>query len=87
MNLENSSMLTRRQRQVVTLAIQGYTIGEMANELGIAPHTVQLHLSGAYKNMGLGGSKKKSTLVITLKELLDRLERLEVAAKRAGWKI
>ncbi len=89
MTRHRAKSLTGRQKQVITLARQGRTIGEISNELGIHPHTVQIHLCNAYKKLGIPGKSntKKNSLMPALGELLDRLEKLEAAARTAGWDV
>jgi DNA-binding CsgD family transcriptional regulator len=52
--------LTRRERQVVTLAARGLTASEMAELLYISERTVETHLANAYPKLGV---RSKSELV------------------------
>jgi DNA-binding NarL/FixJ family response regulator len=81
------SSLTRRQREVAVLAGEGLTINEIANQLVVAPHTVQVHLWLVYRKLGIKAPHKKVQLMITLHEMTDRLARLEAAARLAGWDV
>ena len=43
--------LTRREREVLRLAAEGYTFGEIAQRLGIRDKTVKTHLWNAMRKM------------------------------------
>jgi DNA-binding NarL/FixJ family response regulator len=45
--------LTARELRVATLAADGRTNREIAQELFVTPKTVEVHLSGAYRKLGL----------------------------------
>lgn len=45
--------LTRQERRVLELAVQGKTNGEIASKLGIAPNTVRNHLAHVYDKTGV----------------------------------
>jgi DNA-binding CsgD family transcriptional regulator len=49
----NLSVLSTRQRQVAQLIALGLTTKEVAEELGLSPHTVKQHLSRAYRLLGV----------------------------------
>lgn len=44
--------LTRRQREVLLLAANGYTNSQIGHRLGIHPNTVNTILGLAYQNLG-----------------------------------
>lgn len=46
--------LSDRQRQALMLAVKGKSNKHIARELGIAEGTVKLHLSAAYRSLGVG---------------------------------
>lgn len=46
--------LSDRQRQALMLAVKGKSNKRIARELGIAEGTVKLHLSAAYRSLGVG---------------------------------
>jgi RNA polymerase sigma factor (sigma-70 family) len=48
-----SDTLTKRERDVFDLLIQGKTMKEIANELGVKYSTVNTHQKNAYKKLGL----------------------------------
>lgn len=52
--------LTKRERQVVTLAARGLTASEMAELLYISERTVETHLANAYPKLGV---RSKTELV------------------------
>ncbi len=45
--------LSRRQRQCLTLASEGLTSSRIAMELGLSPRTVDEHLAGACRLLGV----------------------------------
>ncbi len=47
--------LTPRQREVLDLAIDGFSDAQIAERLGITPRTVQKHLERAYRTLGVSG--------------------------------
>ena len=52
--------LTRCERGVAMLAVEGHTRGEMARNLGISEETVKLHLKHIHKKLGI---KRRCELV------------------------
>jgi DNA-binding NarL/FixJ family response regulator len=46
-------MLTRREREVVTLAVQGFTAREIGSQLYIGERTVETHLANAYAKLNV----------------------------------
>jgi two-component system, NarL family, nitrate/nitrite response regulator NarL len=50
-NVEQLTALTERQRQVVTLACQGFRNREIAETLGVAEGTVKIHLNAIYEKL------------------------------------
>ncbi|GAA1109229.1 LuxR C-terminal-related transcriptional regulator [Arthrobacter flavus] len=50
---EDTSMLTRRERQVVDLALSSSKNSEIAAVLGISPRTAERHLQNAYRKLGI----------------------------------
>jgi DNA-binding CsgD family transcriptional regulator len=51
--LRDGYELTRRQREVVGLLATGLSDKQIAAELGLSPRTVQKHLEGAYRRLGV----------------------------------
>jgi DNA-binding NarL/FixJ family response regulator len=49
------SLLTDRERQVLTTAAQGLTARQIGTRLGVRERTVTTHLSRIYKKLGAGG--------------------------------
>lgn len=47
--LETNSRLTRRQREVLPLLLQGGSNAEIAETLGISPRTVEKHISAIFR--------------------------------------
>ena len=52
MNLNASSVLTRREREVVRLIVEGYTNRSIADELYIAQSTVERHVANIMNKLG-----------------------------------
>jgi DNA-binding NarL/FixJ family response regulator len=55
---------SHREREVLRLAIQGHTNGEIAAELFLAESTVKCHLSSAYRKLGADGRKDAASLIL-----------------------
>jgi DNA-binding NarL/FixJ family response regulator len=45
--------LTASERRVTALAADGYTNRDIAQELYVTPKTVEVHLSNAYRKLGI----------------------------------
>ena len=45
--------LTRREREIVALAVRGYTNKLIASETAIGERTVETHLAAAYRKLGV----------------------------------
>lgn len=54
------SVLSKRQIQVLALLARGYSNGQIAVELDIKPHTVEVHIGGIYNGLGIDGSHDRS---------------------------
>jgi DNA-binding CsgD family transcriptional regulator len=52
-SVRGAGSLTRREREVVQMAAQGYTSREIAEALVIGQRTVETHLSNAYAKLGV----------------------------------
>jgi DNA-binding CsgD family transcriptional regulator len=48
-----SQLLTRREREVVVLAVQGFTARQIGAQLFIGERTVETHLANAYGKLGI----------------------------------
>jgi len=55
---------SHREREVLRLAVQGHTNGEIAAELFLAESTVKSHLSSAYRVLGANGRKDAASLIL-----------------------
>ncbi len=49
----STARLTRRQREILRLAAEGFGNREIAHRLKIRPATVKAHLLGAYVRLGV----------------------------------
>ena len=52
---EAVSVLTDRERQVLSVAAQGFTARQIGSRLGLRERTVTTHLSRIYKKLGAAG--------------------------------
>lgn len=52
MDEKTLSLLTPREREVLTLMAQGMSNGEIASALFISEHTVKNHVSNIYRKLG-----------------------------------
>ncbi|HEV2814682.1 MAG TPA: helix-turn-helix transcriptional regulator, partial [Solirubrobacteraceae bacterium] len=50
--------LTRSERRVAELAAGGSTNREIAQALFVTPRTVEVHLSNAYRKLGIGSRRE-----------------------------
>jgi DNA-binding NarL/FixJ family response regulator len=55
---------SHREREVLRLAIEGHTNGEIAASLFLAESTVKSHLSAAYRKLGASGRKDAASLIL-----------------------
>jgi DNA-binding CsgD family transcriptional regulator len=55
--------LTAQQREIVILAGQGLTNGEIADRLFLSPHTVASHLYRSYPKLGIAGRHQLRDLI------------------------
>jgi DNA-binding CsgD family transcriptional regulator len=58
--------LSQREREVVLLAVEGLTTGEMARTLQVSPSTIKAHLLKIYRKLGI---KRRMQLVKFAKAL------------------
>jgi DNA-binding NarL/FixJ family response regulator len=72
-NAADDLAFSHRERQVLRLAIQGSTNGEIAAELFLAESTVKSHLSSAYRKLGANGRKEAASLILDPDEGLVHL--------------
>lgn len=56
-------LLTPRERQIVTLLVEGRTTREAAGALFVSPKTVEYHLRHVYTKLGITSRKELATLV------------------------
>jgi DNA-binding CsgD family transcriptional regulator len=61
-SFEPAARLTLREREIVFLAAQGRTNGQIAAELWITPGTVKKHLEHAYEKLGVASRAAAATL-------------------------
>ena len=56
--------LTRRERQVFDLLVQGHTNKSIASELGLSPKTVEYHLRKVYTKLGIGSRVELAAVLV-----------------------
>lgn len=66
----NLSLLTPREREVLTLMAQGLSNGEIATKLFISHHTVKNHVSSIYRKLG-ENDRTRVALIVVGGNLLD----------------
>jgi DNA-binding NarL/FixJ family response regulator len=64
---------SHREREVLRLAIDGYTNGEIASALFLAESTVKSHLSSAYRKLGAGSRKDAASVLLDPEEGLGHI--------------
>ncbi len=57
-----SELLSRRERDVMHLAAQGMTNGQIASELAVSTHVVKFHLSSVYRKLGVANRTEAAAL-------------------------
>jgi len=50
---ERMTALTQREREVFRLLVEGYTLRETAQQLGLKYSTVNTHMTGIYRKLGV----------------------------------
>lgn len=58
---EAESVLTSQERRIARLVNQGLSNAEVAEELALARRTVEFHLSGVYRKLGISGRRELAT--------------------------
>lgn len=53
-----SSVLTAQERRIARLAAMGHNNAEIAEQLSLARRTVEFHLSGVYRKLGISGRRE-----------------------------
>ncbi|MFW6075198.1 MAG: helix-turn-helix transcriptional regulator [Chloroflexota bacterium] len=66
---DNTASLSERELEVLRLAAQGLTNGEIAEQLFISPRTVKGHLQSIYNKLGVNTRTAAATAAIELKLL------------------
>jgi LuxR family maltose regulon positive regulatory protein len=60
-------MLTARERDVLVLLAKGCSYAEIAQRLGISPHTVATHLKHCYRKLGVQRATEAVRRAVELK--------------------
>jgi DNA-binding NarL/FixJ family response regulator len=67
--------LTRRELEILLLAAEGHTNGQIARELWVTEQTVKFHLSNTYRKLGVA-NRTEASRYAHLHELVEPRERL-----------
>ena len=59
--LRDSSLITDRQREVITLIAQGLSNEELGHELGISPRTAKAHCDILRQKLGVPRRRQRSS--------------------------
>jgi DNA-binding NarL/FixJ family response regulator len=65
----DNMLLTERQRQILCLCT--LTRQQIAQRLGISPHTVKNHFTCIYARLGIVGNKKKEKSIMALVKAIE----------------
>lgn len=68
---KNLSLLTPREREVLTLMAQGMSNGEIASALFISEHTVKNHVSNIYRKLG-DNDRTRVALLARERDLVEK---------------
>lgn len=60
--------LTEREKDVYLLLVEGFTLKETAEQLGITYATVNTHMTGIYKKLGVNS---RAELIINYRNIRD----------------
>jgi two-component system, NarL family, nitrate/nitrite response regulator NarL len=66
-----SKRLTRREREVAFLIVDGLTVKQIAGRLELSEGTVKLHLHAVFQKLGVS---KRSDMVVLLSGIRDRID-------------
>ena len=61
-----SVALTRREAQVLELLASGHRHVDVAERLGVSPHTVSAHAKNIYRKLGVRSAVAAATLALEL---------------------
>jgi DNA-binding NarL/FixJ family response regulator len=75
---------SHREREVLRLAVNGHTNGEIASMLFLAESTVKSHLSSAYRKLGAGGRSDAARMIFDPDEGLAEIVLGQVARDRVA---
>ena len=67
--MKEKSILTKREREVFLLLVNGSTTKEIALKLGISEKTVRNHISNVMQKLGVNGRAGAVVELLKLKEL------------------
>ena len=71
-HLIQPAALSHREREILGLAVAGFTNAQIAARLFIAESTVKTHLSSAFRRLGVGSRREAAALMFTSDDALRR---------------
>jgi DNA-binding CsgD family transcriptional regulator len=60
---ERLDRLSARERQVLQMASEGMTNGQVADQLRVSVHAVKFHLAGVYRKLGVANRTQATMLL------------------------
>ena len=60
---ERLDRLSTRERQVLQMASEGMTNGQVADQLRVSVHAVKFHLAGVYRKLGVANRTQATMLL------------------------
>jgi DNA-binding NarL/FixJ family response regulator len=86
LHLMQPPALSHRERQILGLALAGYTNAQIADRLYLAPSTVKTHISAAFRRLGVHSRREATALLFASDDSVRRtvLATLRLSEESAG---